>query len=52
MLLEKEDDGYLVDLNLAVRLNDNIAFGAPSKTGNEGVHGYRCSHGQASYSHA
>lgn len=33
MLTEQEDDGFLIDLDLAVRLDDNTASGAPSKTG-------------------
>jgi len=33
MLTEKEDDGFLIDLDLAIRTNDDQASGAPSKTG-------------------
>lgn len=42
----KENDGYLIDLNLAVRLNDNIAFGGIEQDRHKG--GYKCSHRQAS----
>ena len=33
MLTENEDDGFLIDLDLAVRTSDDHASGAPSKTG-------------------
>lgn len=33
MLTEQEDDGFLIDLDLAVRLDNSTASGAPSKTG-------------------
>ena len=33
MLTEQEDDGFLIDLDLAVRMDDDAASGAPSKTG-------------------
>jgi len=33
MLTEQEDDGFLIDLDLAVRLDDSTASGVPSKTG-------------------
>lgn len=33
MLTEKEDDGFLIDLDLAIRSSDDQASGAPSKTG-------------------
>ncbi len=33
MLAEKEDDGFLIDLDLANRISDDQASGAPSKTG-------------------
>ena len=33
LLTEKEDDGFLIDLDLAVKMSDNQASGAPSKTG-------------------
>ena len=33
MLTEQEDYGFLIDLDLAVRLDNNTASSAPSKTG-------------------
>lgn len=33
MLIEQEDDGFLIDLDLAVRLDDNTASGTSSKIG-------------------
>lgn len=33
MLIEQEDDGFLIDLDLAIKADDNKASGAPSKTG-------------------
>ncbi len=33
MLTEKEDDGFLIDLDLAIKTSDDQASGAPSKTG-------------------
>ncbi|KAL9123815.1 MAG: hypothetical protein Q9217_006794 [Psora testacea] len=33
ILTEKEDDGFLIDLDLAIKTGDNQASGAPSKTG-------------------
>ena len=33
MLNEKEDDGFLIDLDLAIKIDDEQASGAPSKTG-------------------
>lgn len=33
MLTEDEDDGFLIDLDLAIRTSDDHASGAPSKTG-------------------
>ena len=33
LLTEKEDDGFLIDLDLAVKTSDDQASGAPSKTG-------------------
>jgi hypothetical protein len=33
MLTEAEDDGFLIDLNLAVKVDREKASGAPSKTG-------------------
>ncbi|KAL8897340.1 MAG: hypothetical protein Q9207_007262 [Kuettlingeria erythrocarpa] len=33
LLTEKEDDGFLIDLDLAIRTSDVQASGAPSKTG-------------------
>ena len=32
MLTEQENYGFLIDLDLAVRLDDNTASSAPSKT--------------------
>ena len=33
ILTENEDDGFLIDLDLAIKTSDNQASGAPSKTG-------------------
>lgn len=33
MLTEDEDDGFLIDLDLAIKMSDDHASGAPSKTG-------------------
>ena len=33
MLTENEEDGFLIDLDLAIKTSDNRASGAPSKTG-------------------
>ena len=33
MLTEKEDDGFLIDLDLAIKTGDDQASGAPNKTG-------------------
>ena len=33
MLTENEDDGFLIDLDLAIKTSDDHASGAPSKTG-------------------
>ena len=33
LLTEKEDDGFLIDLDLAIKTSDDQASGAPSKTG-------------------
>lgn len=33
LLTEKEDDGFLIDLDLAIKTSDGQASGAPSKTG-------------------
>lgn len=33
MLIEQEDDGFLIDLDLAIKTDDNKASGAPNKTG-------------------
>ena len=33
MLTEDEDDGFLIDFDLAIRISDDHASGAPSKTG-------------------
>ena len=41
MLERGEDDGFLIDLDLAIRLDRQKAPGAPSKTGTKSVHGDR-----------
>ena len=33
MLTENEEDGFLIDLDLVIRISDDHASGAPSKTG-------------------
>ncbi|KAL9028237.1 MAG: hypothetical protein Q9196_003371 [Gyalolechia fulgens] len=33
MLTENEDDGFLIDLDLAIKISDDRASGAPSRTG-------------------
>jgi hypothetical protein len=41
MLNMAEDDGFLIDLDLAIKLDRENASGAPSKTGTK-VFGNRC----------
>lgn len=33
MLTENEEDGFLIDFDLVIRISDDHASGAPSKTG-------------------
>ena len=33
MLIENEEDGFLIDLDLVIRISDDHASDAPSKTG-------------------
>ena len=33
MLIENEDDGFLINLDLAIRTSDDHALGAPGKIG-------------------
>ena len=41
MLKIGEEDGFLIDLDLAIRLDQQKASGAPSKTGTNCVYGDR-----------